>query len=199
MQPTTSGTFRVLPGREDGEWLFLDVASAGPTYLPKTGHDADGVADLEPGYRVDATVEWRDDPVVVDLGVRDRTLFEFVDGADTVFEAAQETWRDALADNTGMNADVTYGTDGDANGVVYTFAEQGGERDLFAEFRDGVRPLDPLVARLAEGENPPFEVFVIRPAAEPFVIVYLTIEKEGLLANTVRDTYDCPRSAKAVE
>ena len=200
MQPTMNGTFRVLPGRGDGEWLFLDVESADPTYLPKAGHGADGVADLEPGYRVDATVEWRDDdPVVVDLDVRDRTLFEFVDRADTVFEAAQETWRDALADDAGMNADVTYGTDGDANGVVYTFAEQGGERDLFAEFRDGVRPLDPLVARLAEGEDPPFEVFVIRPAAEPFVIVYLTIEKGGLLANTVRDTYDCPRAEEVAE
>ncbi|WP_135820408.1 DUF6663 family protein [Halostella litorea] len=196
MQPTTSGTFRVLAGTRDAEeWLFLDVETADPTYVPRDAVDA-GDDDLRPGYRVDATVAWDGgDPRVTDVEVRDRTLFEFVDGADTVFEAAEETWRDARADGAGMNADVTYGTDGEANGVVYTFAEQAGERDLFAEFRDGVRPLEPLLGRLAEGEDPPFEAFVIRPVAEPFVIVYLVVEKGGLLADTVRDTYDCPRES----
>lgn len=195
MQPRTEGTYRVLEGRDDDEWLFLDVDTADPTYLPKAGpDDAPAAETLEAGYRVDAAIAWDgDDPRVVDLTVRDRTLIEFVDGADTVFDAARDTWRDARADGAAMNADVTYGTDGEANGVVYTFAKQGGERDLFAEFRDGVRPLEPLIDRLAEGEEPPFEVFVIRPTGEPFVIVYLAIEKGGLLADTVRDTYDCPR------
>jgi hypothetical protein len=198
VQPKTDGTFRVLDGtRGDDEWLLLDVDTVDPTYLPKAGHgDAQSVVDdLEPGYRVDATIAWDGEtPRAVDVDVRDRTLLEFVDGADTVFDAARETWRDARADGAGMNSDVTYNTDGEANGVVYTFAEQGGERDLFTEFRDGIRPLEPLIDRLAEGEDPPFEVFVIRPTAEPFVIVYLTIENGGLLADTVRDTYDCPRT-----
>ncbi|WP_323191549.1 DUF6663 family protein [Halostella sp. PRR32] len=198
MQPRTSGRFRVLEGtREGDEWLFLDVDTMDPTYVTKTGHgDAQSAVDeLEPGYRIDATIAWEDEtPRVADIDVLDRTVIEFVDGADTVFDAAQETWRDARADGAGMNADVTYSTDGEANGVVYTFAEQGGERDLFGEFRDGMRPLEPLIDRLADGEERPFEVFVIRPAADPFVIVYLTIEKGGLLADTVRDTYDCPRT-----
>ncbi|MFC6990047.1 DUF6663 family protein [Haloplanus sp. GCM10025708] len=37
------------------------------------------------------------------------------------------------------------------------------------------------------------EVFVMRPADDPFVVVYVVFEPEGLLATTVRDTYDCPR------
>ncbi|WP_121821778.1 DUF6663 family protein [Halostella salina] len=194
MQPTTSGTFRVLAGTRDAaEWVFLDVDTADPTYVPREAVDA-GDDELRPGYRVDATVEWDDgEPQATSVDVLDRTLLEFVDGTDTVFEAAEETWRSARADGAAMNADVTYGTDGDANGVVYTFAEQPGEQDLFTEFRDGVRPLEPLLDRLAENEDPPFEAFVIRPTDEPFLIVTLAIEKGGLFADTVRDTYDCPR------
>ena len=89
-----------------------------------------------------------------------------------------------------MNSRVTYGTDNEPNGVVYTFAEQPGSRKLLEEFRDGGKPLDPLVARAAQPDevDPPLSVFVIDPE-EPFVVVYIVLEPGGLLDETVRDTY----------
>jgi hypothetical protein len=89
-----------------------------------------------------------------------------------------------------MNSRVTYNTDNEANGVLYTFAEQAGSRDLFSEFRDGLKPLEPLIARAAQPEevDPPFSVFVIDPE-EPFVVVYIVLDPDGLLDETVRDTY----------
>jgi hypothetical protein len=36
-------------------------------------------------------------------------------------------------------------------------------------------------------------VFVVRPVEERFVVVYLAIEAGGLLADTVREEFDCPR------
>ena len=41
--------------------------------------------------------------------------------------------------------------------------------------------------------DPPHEVFVIRPVEEPFVVVYLALDRESLLADTIRDEFDCPR------
>ncbi|MFC6726924.1 hypothetical protein ACFQE1_21605, partial [Halobium palmae] len=62
---TTTGTYRVLDGPRDGdEWLLLDRETFDPLYVPRAGgdgsvegdgHDA-ALADLEPGYVVDATV-----------------------------------------------------------------------------------------------------------------------------------------------
>lgn len=37
------------------------------------------------------------------------------------------------------------------------------------------------------------EVFVLRPADGPFVVVLVALRKGGTLANTVRETYHCPR------
>ncbi len=37
------------------------------------------------------------------------------------------------------------------------------------------------------------EVFVLRPADGPFVVVLIALRKGGTLANTVRETYHCPR------
>ena len=45
--------FRVLPGRDDAEWLFLDVDSADPTYVPR-----EAVPDVDAGNRVRATLSW---------------------------------------------------------------------------------------------------------------------------------------------
>jgi hypothetical protein len=37
------------------------------------------------------------------------------------------------------------------------------------------------------------EVFVMDPAGEPFVLAYIVLRKGGILADTMRDTYHCPR------
>jgi hypothetical protein len=243
MPGTTTGRFRVLDGpREDG-WLFLRVdredpeRAFEPTYLPATGHgDLDPeVATLYPGYLVEATVDWSgEDPRLTALEVLKRTLFEFVDDATNVFEAATAAWTSAAATGDAMNSQVTYSTDGDPNGVLYVFAQQSGAQDLLEEFRTGARPLEPLLDRVNEsdpdavgtrepetptvsadgtiavptpddaergddGDSPDHglgrdrEVFVMRPADHPFVLVYIVLRKGGLLADTMRDTYHCPR------
>ncbi|WP_254839586.1 DUF6663 family protein [Natronomonas marina] len=182
----TEGEFRVLPGRDDGEWLFLDVDSTDPTYVPR-----ELAPDLAVGNRVRATVSWDGgDPVVDALSVESATTFEFVETDEPVFEAAQQCFERARADGEPMRSRVTYDTDSEPNGVVYTFAEQPGSRSLLAEFRDGGKPLEPLVHRAAQPEEvgPPFSVFVIDPT-EPFLVVYIVLEPGGLLDETVRDTY----------
>ena len=219
VHPTTSGTFRVFDSpRAADERLLLDVESRDPTYVTVDerrtaddaagaddatdaddvndagdGHDADGAGEkLLPGYLVDATLEWvDDDPRISEHAVRERTLFTFADDATNLFEAATEACREARTE--GIASDVTQGTDGDVNGALYAFAEQAGERDLFEEFRSGVRPLEPLLERAAEGVDGPQEVFVLRPADLPCVVVYIVLQKGSMLADTVRDTYDCPR------
>jgi len=225
MEQTTTGSYRVLPGRDDDEWLLLDVERGDPTYVPRTpgsddratGDRADTTA-LAPGNRVDATLEWVDgDPHVASYEVVDATRFRFARTTEPMFEAATRCWTDAVERDSGMNSRVTYGTDGEPNGVVYTFAKQPGQRDLFAEFRDGVKPLEPLLVRAAGGREaydaatgsakaasddstsaegapddaptPPFETFVVDAVDEPFVAVYIVLDPDGFLAETVRDTY----------
>lgn len=193
------GPYRVLAStrEHDDELLLLDVHSADPTYVVADPAAYDGdlterVTALEPGNRVDATFDWSGErPRFETLERETETVFEFVRPSPEtdLFEAAQECWRGAREDGGAMNSRVTYSTDNEPNGVVYTFAEQPGERDLYEEFRDGIKPLDPLVARLAEEEDPPFAVFVIDHPSHPFVVVYLVIDREGILAETVRDTY----------
>ncbi|MFB6117506.1 DUF6663 family protein [Halosegnis sp.] len=195
MEQTTAGEYRVLPGREDGELLLLDVESGDPTYVP-----ADDEADLPAvGNRITAELAWVDgDPQLAGFEVVADTSFHFVRTDEPIFEAATRCWEEAKESNAGMSSRVTHGTDGEPNGIVYTFARQPGQRDLFAEFRDGVKPLEPLLVRAAGGReaypngdagpDPPFEVFVIA-AEEPFVAVYIVLDPVGFLAETVRDTY----------
>lgn len=203
MRPTTGGTFRVLGRPYDPEELLLvEVETNDPLSVQTIGGDealTDTVESLRPGYLVEATLEWVDDgkAVFAKLDVVERTLIEFVEGATNIFEAAQETWQEALANGDAINSQVTLSTDNEPNGVVYTFAEQEGERDIWEEFRTGALPLEPLIQRLSEYDEAEREVFVIRPANEPFVLVYLTLRKNGVLADTVRDTYDCPRPSEA--
>jgi hypothetical protein len=95
-----------------------------------------------------------------------------------------------------MHGRVPRGTDGEPNGALYVFAKQSGARDLFEEFRTGITPLDPLVRRADRGGSVPPEseqpraVFVLRPAEEPFLVVYVVFRRDGVLAETVRSTYD---------
>jgi len=201
MEQTTTGSYRVLPGRDDDEWLLLDAESGDPTYVPRAAGDAADTTVLSPGNRIDADLAWIDgEPRVGSYDVVDATRFHFVQTTEPIFEAATRCWRDAVEQHSGMNSRVTHGTDGEPNGVVYTFAEQSGSRDLFAEFRDGLKPLEPLLVRAAGGReayegdgdggaDPPFEVFVIDHPEEPFVAVYIVLDPDGFLAETVRDTY----------
>ncbi|EMA44055.1 DUF6663 family protein [Halococcus saccharolyticus] len=194
MQPTTAGTYRVLDStRGPDELLLLDVESQDPTYVTTVGYEGDlgeAVAELEPGNRIDATLSWDDGaPRFADLAIDTRTTIEFADGATDIFEVARETWNEARREGAAMNSRVTQDTDGEENGVVYTFAEQAGQRDLYGEFRDGVTPLEPLIDRLGEGSEPPYAAFVIRPAEHPFVLVALALDRDALFAETIRDTY----------
>jgi hypothetical protein len=196
MSVRTSGVYRVLSSpRDREELLLLDVSSTDPTYVPSEGYEEpfqERVDGLEPGNRIEATIEWDSEgnPRLGDIEVLTRTYIEFIDGATGIFEAARETAEEAAMQGEAMNSRVTKSTDNEDNGVVYTFAKQTGERDLYEEFKEGITPLEPLIARLGEGgAEPPYDVFVIRPAEESFVIVYLALERDGLLARTVRDTY----------
>ncbi|RLM90259.1 hypothetical protein D3D02_05705 [Halobellus sp. Atlit-38R] len=175
-----------------------------PTYVDTTGYDgalADAVASLRAGTLVDATLAWSDgDPRFESIDLLADSVFEFYDGVTGIFEAAKQTWMVAEADNAAMNGRVTKNTDGEPNGALYVFAKQAGARDLFEEFRTGVTPLDPLVRRADRGESTPPEteqpraVFVLRPADEPFLVVYVVFRRDGVLAETLRSTYGDPDS-----
>jgi hypothetical protein len=185
--PRPEGPFRVLQGRDDDEWLLLDVESADPTYVAREALPD----DVEVGNRVEADISWDgDEPVVESAAVDTETTFAFVRTGEPIFEAAQNCFEAARADGEAMNSRVTYNTDSEANGIVYTFADQPGSQDLLVEFRDGHKPLEPLVARAAHHEavDPPFSVFVIDPE-EPFVVVYVVFRRDGVLAETIRSTY----------
>lgn len=205
--PTTAGRYRVLGRPRDPAELLLVTLDADedsdaafdPVYVDTTGYDgplAEAVGELHAGALVDATLSWRDgDPRFASLSVVADTVFEFYDGVTGIFEAAKNAWMVAEADNEGMNARVTRDTDGEPNGALYVFAKQSGARDLFEEFRTGVTPLSPLVSRVDDAESVPPEVdqpratFVLQPADEPFVVVYVAFRRDGVLAETMRSTY----------
>ena len=208
MAATESGTYRVFEsdrereGSDVGdEWLLVKKGEQEPTYVQASGYYEplqSTVQELEPGYLVEATLAWsgEGDPSFAELSIETRTLVEFVDGVPDIFEQAKETFEQGKREHMPIYSNVTYDTDGGANGVLYTFAKQNGEKDIFTEFQDGRMTLEPMIDKLGDGdEEPPFEVFVIRPEETKFLVVYLTLEKDGLLANTIRDEYDCPRTA----
>ena len=195
MQSTTSGTFRVLASpRDPAELLLLDTSSQDPTYVTTEGYDGAlgrTVDDIEPGNRIAATLSWTDGtPRFADVDIETRTTIAFADGATGIFEVARETWQEAEREGRAMNARTTRNTDGEANGVVYTFAKQAGQRRLYEEFADGITPLEPLIGRLAASADPPFAVFVLEPADEPFVLVVIAADRDGRLAETMVESYD---------
>ncbi len=184
--------FRVLPG-DEGATRVLDRESYDLLTLANEGHDAP-VTDLRPGYLVAADLDWTtEEPTVTDLSVERSTLYTFIDDISPVFEVARDLWEDAVAAGEGMNSCVTRDTDNVVNGAVYVFADSG-PTSRFDEFRTGSRPLEPLVDRIndRDDEGPtPREVFVLRPAeTDDFVVVTIALEKGGLFADTIRDTYD---------
>lgn len=186
MYPTTAGTFRVLTGRDPSEWLLLEVERADPTYIPSRA-----VPDVRAGNRIDATLRWIDDtPDVEEYTVVEPTRLRFRRTEEPIFQAAQECFEAARSDGAALNSRVTFDTDRDPNGVVYTFAEQPGRRDIYEEFQDGTTPLEPLLERAARSNTaePPFSVWVLDPI-EPFVVVYVVLDPDGLLDETMGDTY----------
>ncbi|WP_132058677.1 DUF6663 family protein [Halorussus amylolyticus] len=189
-------SYRVLAAPESGPLRLLDRETYEPIVTAESGHD-DAVADLRAGYLVDADLDWSSaEPTVRSASVRRPTLYAFADGIDPVFEVAQEAWADARAVGDSMNSRVTRNTDNEVNGVLYVFAESetGG---TFDAFRDGSRPLEPLVDRVNEREgSAPREVFVLRPADGEFVVVTIALRKGGQFADTLRETYDCPRPSE---
>jgi hypothetical protein len=200
MPATESGTYRVLPGPPDSDGVtLLERWSEEPVTVRAAGYGdplASTVAGLDPGNLVEVTLDWPAEgrPALSELSVVSETLFAFVGDADHVFEKAEETFREGQRDHAAIASTVTYDTDGQPNGALYTIAKQRGGTDVFAEFRDGRRTLEPMVEKLGEGgAEPPYEVFVVRPVKERFVVVYLAIEAGGLLADTVREEFDCPR------
>lgn len=203
MQTTTESTFRVLgraPERDDA-LLLLDRDDHEPIRVAVGGYDdelLDAVGALRPGYLVDATLAWNDgDARFVTVDVRKRTLLTFADAVTGLFEAALDTMEQAHQEGAGVHGRPTFSTDGEPNGAVYAFAEQAGERDVFEEIRTGTLPLEPLVDRLDDAEDCEHEIFVFRPLDHDFVVVYLVLRRDSVLADTVRDTYDCPRPSEA--
>ena len=186
---------------------------------PETdAHDLDAetvdtIRSLEPGYVVEAELAWDDsDAAFLDCKITNRTRIQYADGVTGLFEKAQETWHDAQVAGEAMNSAVTYSTGKEPNGVVYVFAKQDPPRDLFEEFRTGATPIEPLIQRVnathdggaadttadddavdnASDDEAERAVFVLNPADEPFVVVYIVFRKDGMLAQTVRDTYGLP-------
>jgi|AntRauMinimDraft_4_1070384.scaffolds.fasta_scaffold00024_8 hypothetical protein len=198
MQTTTAGQYRVLGDAPDHDGLLLlDRADHEPVLVAADGYDgdlADAVAALRPGYLVDATLAWADgDARFEAVDVEKRTLLTFARGVSGLFEAALETMEEAHREGLGVTGRPTFSTDNEPNGAVYAFAQQPGERDVFEEIRTGALPIEPLIDRLDEEDDDAHEVFVFDPVDHDFVVVYLVLHRDSVLAETVRDTYDCPR------
>ncbi len=167
----------------DDEWLLLERQTVDPAYVPKESNS------FAVGNLLEATLEWEGEtPTVETATVVDETTFQFVRTEEPVFEAAQACFEEARSAGEAMNARVTYSTDNQENGVVYTFADQPGQRDLFGEFRDGRKPLEPLLDRAAETVEPPFSVWVL-DVNEPFVLVYIVLDPTGMLEETMCEAY----------
>jgi len=185
--------FRVLPGPDADTLRLFGRESFEPVTVARTGHDAP-VGDLQPGYLVEADIDWNGDaPTVSALSVVRPTLYTYVEQMEPVFEVAQDLWEEARAAGEGMESCVTRNTDGVVNGAVYVFADSG-PTSRFGEFRDGSRPLEPLVDRINDRDDDgpaPREVFVLQPpAGAGFVVVTIALQKGGRFAETIRDTYD---------
>lgn len=166
-----------------------------PLYAAAEGYDgdlADAVDALRPGFVVDATLAWTDGSARFrEVEVVRETRFRFADDVEGMFEAAVETWEQIRAEGEPVGSITTRSNDGDPNGALYLFADGPGS-DTFEEVRSGRLPVEPLVARVNDSreDGDPREVFVLRPAAHEFVAVYVVFDRDGVLAQTVRDTYD---------
>jgi len=209
--------YRVLGRTADGDGLLVTPRSGAPNdpdaFAPVALAVADGDGDavgvvdgteLHPGYAVAVAFDGPapdpgasaagERPAPERVAVERETLLTVAADVEGLYEAATDAFRTARAAGDGIATRVTRGTDGDPNGALYAFADPPGGR-LVEEFRTGRRPIEPLLGRADEGRDGdgPMEAFVLESAAEPFVAVHVVFEREGLLANTIRETYDLPR------
>ncbi|WP_418281461.1 DUF6663 family protein [Halorubrum sp. DTA98] len=215
MHPTTSGRFRVHDRRprpdvaDDApdEFVLVELPSEpidptapeaadvyDPLYVLADGYDADlavRIETLEPGVVVDATLVWDDGTArFSELSVVRESRFRFAADVEGMFEAAVETWRDVRAAGESMGSITTRSNDGDPNGALYLFADGPGS-ETFEDLRAGRVPIEPLIARVnAERGVEPRAVFVLRPVDHEFVAVHVVFDRDGVLARTIRDTYD---------
>ncbi len=215
MQPTTTGRFRVHDRRQrpdvasaTEEFVLVEVPEEpidptdpdaeeafDPLYASAEGYEddlGDRVATLDPGAVVDATLAWTDGSArFTDLEVVREDRFRFADDVEGIFEAAVEAWNGIRASGEAFGSVTTRSNDGEPNGALYLFADGPGG-DTYAELRAGRLPIEPLVARVDErlDDDRSREVFVLRPADHGFVIVHVVFDREGVLARTIRDTYD---------
>jgi hypothetical protein len=191
-------SYRVLATPESGTLRLLDRERYEPVVTASEGHGAP-IEGLRPGYLVEADLDWSTaEPTVESLSVRRPTLYAFADEIDPVFEAARDAWTDARMAGDSMNSRVTRNTDNEVNGVLYVFGENGAG-GMFESFRDGSRPLEPLVDKVNDEEAAPREVFVLRPTDGQFVVVTIALRKGGRFAETLRETYDRPRPSEPLD
>ncbi|SNR34823.1 DUF6663 family protein [Halorubrum vacuolatum] len=215
MQPTTTGRFRVHDRRPrpdvaeaTEEFVLVEIPpdpidpnapesadAFDPIFVTAEGYDGDLEATIDalaPGVVIDGTLAWDDGTArftEVETVREDR--FRFAGNIEGIFEAAVEAWNAIRADGEAFGSVTTRSTDGEPNGALYLFADGPGG-DTFAELRAGRIPIEPLVARVNErlDDDRPREVFVLRPADHPFVLVHVVFDRDGVLARTIRDTYD---------
>ncbi len=220
MHPETRGRFRVhnrRPSRQADEVILVefpddprDPESPEDTDLyepiravvPEDSDESTDIAanSVRPGHVIEATLSWENsDAYLRETTVRRRSQFYFANDITGLFRAASTLWEETRTAGDHMGATATRSTDGDPNGALYVFADPTG-RNLYAELGDGRVPIEPLIDRV-NGRRGVSEraVFVLQPAGGEFVVVYVVFDPEGVLAGTVRDTYDldehAPRSA----
>ncbi|MWV65687.1 hypothetical protein GRS48_12780 [Halorubrum sp. JWXQ-INN 858] len=166
-----------------------------PLYAIAEGYDDDLAARVEqltPGTVVDATVAWDDGTArFTAVSVVRESRFRFADGVEGIYEAAVEAWQGVRADGEAFGSVTTRANDGEPNGALYLFADGPGS-DTYGELRAGRLPIEPLVERVNDrrGDDRPREVFVLRPVDHDFVAVHVVFDRDGVLARTIRDTYD---------
>ncbi|WP_096391673.1 DUF6663 family protein [Halopenitus persicus] len=188
--PTASFTVIELPD----DPVAPDDPDAAEAYAPlliEGDHAADTTA-LEPGFVVDATIGWTDGTArFLEYDVVRRTRIYVADDVTGMFEAATEAWEGARAAGESVVSTTTRGQDGEPNGALYLFPD-GSDRDTLAELERGRVPIEPLIARVNErlGDGAARGVFLLRPTAYAFVAVLVAFDDDGVLARTVRDTYD---------
>lgn len=214
MQPETHGRFRVhnrqpgegdekmtailveLPDKPDPSETTDDTNTYEPIQVIVSGQSDEGVPEnptktVQPGHVIDATLTWDENTAyLTELAVHRRSRFQFADGVTGLFEAATNLWADTRAAGDHLGSTATRSTDGEPNGALYVFADPRG-RDLYTELREGRVPVEPLITRVnTRRGRSERAVFVLHPAAGEFVVVYVVFEPDGVLAQTVRDTYE---------
>ena len=165
-----------------------------PIYVASDGYEgalADDVAALEPGYVVEADLDWADSTARFEsVDVLRETRLSVADDVEGMFEAATDAWQEARAAGEAMVSRATHSADGDPNGALYLFAD-GPNQDTLAGMERGAIPIEPLIGRVnaRRDDDEPRAVFLLRPAAHDFVAVYVVFDRDGVLARTVQDTY----------